>query len=416
MNRLLKLFDMDTISILIQYFDVSVQMWMVLVWEFPISYKLILDNKDIYKMAIKDANFDVVKWAINSGWHLTPKLGTEICNVASEHGNLYFLNYMRNNGYKFSRKTFLKAKDLKTLEHLTFQECPHHRDIYKEILTRHLNGKLSEKETLKILKLIKTVFPKIFIEQQVVKLSMKSKNLKIASFFRLNCYDPYTDAAEAGNLPLVKHFISKYEAPINKGSFVLGAVRSGNEELIKWLKVEMKGENMETVYVAAESGNLVEFNKQIKKKKFSIDINETDLFDAALEGDNLNIVKWLVEHKAPIEDKHLITQQAKSLPILKYLVMECGFPLTETGIGYFATNGNVEMVEWSINQSPGLWNPISYEHNPDENDSLEMINWLVSNDYISVELWKEYYNDSFLESDQYDDDTEGYCPDDPNGA
>ncbi len=411
MNPLFKSFNIDISSILIQYFDVSVQMWMMLIWEFPtlqkstqrvsLFWKKISDGKDIYKMAIKDTNFEVIEWAFDSGWYLSSKLGTSICTLASENGRLDVLEFMIRNGHKPSRMSCLKAKDLKTLQYLNKQDCPSHRNIYEEILSKEIN----DKEKLKMLKWIKKKFPRKNLTENAIKMGLRSKSKGI-NYFIINMEDDiHLNIAKYGNVTLMEEALDDtydYKEDQLK-SLLANAMKGGNIEMVEWLRTKYpKLKSVKTIREAAGNGNLIEFQNAVKRGEF--DKDDKWLFNKALDGGNLDIVKWLIENKASMEDDISIGG-CENIETLKYLVLECKFPLTTTGVDFFAIRGFLDMVKWCLELDPTIWDPSTYDNN-DEKDSLEMINWLVSNNHITVQEWKQYYKESFESGELYDKETD----------
>jgi hypothetical protein len=206
----------------------------------------------------------------------------------------------------------------------------------------------------------------ITINEVILSNKMNVKELEetrmIPMFYDFNDY-VYQCAIRTGNLEVIKWLKDSCNYPLSFGIFNYAA-EFGNLQIMKWLRANNCPWGTFTFAAAANSGNL-ENMKWLKENNCPWD---QYTFYNALANGNMDVMKWLYENNCSNCSLSLLKAiDTGNLELIKWLV-ESDYPLLDFYHGHLsvfpaaASSGNVEIMKWILANKSRIYDRCSKQN------------------------------------------------------
>ncbi len=412
MNPLFEIFTDTESFIIFQYLDLSTQAMIAFNWKFPINqllWKKQVENIDLFDNAIKDNNIEAVKYftsiePIPYEKYLNPKIGTKLITFCSKFGELDIIILLKNKGFKPCRKSMLVAKNVETMKLLTL-------DISNKWLCLHRDSidNIIEKQDMEMCKYVFDHKEYLSISKEQFKRVIETGNIEMTIYLskKVN-FNPLIEAAKYSNIEIINHiFRDRFGYGFRPGKAITrfdevkamkkSIAETFNKNVVEWYQKNVNPENISTFETSALAGSSGEFFRLILKENFPADVKtQEDIFYNAVIGGNLDIIQYLLD----IECKYFfnVISAAKTIKVLDFLLKK-GHKLTEEFLYELNSRDNIELLEFAIKVE--CWDPKKYVHNMYFNNKKVLL-WLRNNDHITPEDYDKYFEMSFKEDEEYD--------------
>jgi len=342
----------------------------VILYDFNERSKLLNDfvnkikiQKDISDSAAGENLFGLVKYLKHRGL-VVKQHGIDL---AAGNGHMKMITYLYNDegvgGLKISHNglnMILSKGNMKMLKYL--ESIP----SYDIIIFQHDINAAAASGNIEMVKYVEHTY-NINVDKDGLSNAIKrgqlemvkwlidddKREFKNVSLIKIGYY--MDDAAESGNIEMVKYLYEVYQLPVNQRGINL-AVRKGKLEMVKYLQSEAVGGlkvNQIGINWAAGFGHM-EMVKYLESENVDLKVNEEGLILAFNYG-TLEMVKYLLSALNYDINENMIYDAIahNKLEIVKYFIQQ-GYEIDQEDLDEAIKNGYIEMVKMIIKNFPKL--------------------------------------------------------------